>query len=537
MTGTLSERAAKARLVSPGSVLAPLDSEGRADYLRRRIAIFARMNFTMGGFFVVSVRIHRAVFLFGAKPWTALFGANLLAQLAILAFQVGVWCVARRRVWSARWLEVLDVFLVVGTLTGHALVVPLLTFVTGYRLDQLMVLVAYCVLISHAAIVPSSPRTTAVIGVLGTLPVMAIAVWEGRRRGAVLENASFTALWCVAAIVLTTFTSKVMYGLRQSVALMQHLGQYVIERKIGEGGMGEVYLARHTMLRRPTAVKLLPPERAGAETVHRFEREVRETSRLSHPNTVAIYDYGRTPEGVFYYAMEYLDGLDLQRLVERHGPMPPARVVHVLAQVAGALAEAHGRGLVHRDMKPANVILCQRGGIWDSVKVLDFGLVKCVHTTGDSTTETQTNAIVGTPSYMAPEAITTPELVDPRTDLYAVGAIGYFLLTGELVFSGSTAMAICLAHLQEQPVRPSLRAQRELPQDLEAIILACLAKDPSARPANAAELRTRLLGCEIPVWTEQEAERSAKSTYDAARCSANQPPSVTPNTASTATIN
>ena len=224
-------------------------------------------------------------------------------------------------------------------------------------------------------------------------------------------------------------TSQVIYGLRAQVVEAERMGQYVLEKR-RRSGMGTVYLARHALLRRPTAIKLLPADKAGAETISRFEREVQNTSMLSHPNTVAIFDYGRTPEGVFYYAMEYLEGVDLQRLVERFGPQSPARVVHILAQICGALAEAHARGLVHRDVKPANAILCERGGVPDTGKVVDFGLVKDMGTRArspagsDAALQTDINTIVGTPADLAPEAIASPDEVDARSEIYAIGAVG-----------------------------------------------------------------------------------------------------------------
>jgi serine/threonine-protein kinase len=253
-------------------------------------------------------------------------------------------------------------------------------------------------------------------------------------------------------------------------------------------------------------VKLLPPERAGEKTIARFEREVRATSRLTHPNTVSIFDYGRTRDGVFYYAMEYLDGLDLQRVVQEHGPLPPARVIYILAQIAGALSEAHRAGLVHRDLKPANVFLCDRGGQRDTVKVLDFGLVKDTGPNNSDPAQTELNVLIGTPTYLAPESIHSPAEVDARSDLYAVGAIGYFLLTGREVFQGASIVALCIAHLSEKPVRPSERIKREMPADLEALIMRCLAKQPEERPATAAALRQALLACSVPAWNCEDAE-------------------------------
>lgn len=335
--------------------------------------------------------------------------------------------------------------------------------------------------------------------------VAGVLFHERAERGSAAGSPGFTALWCAAAIALGAFTSKIVHELRRTRSMRSHIGQYVIEKKLGQGGMGEVYLARHTLLHRPTALKLLPRARAGIATIARFEREVRVTSRLTHPNTVTIYDYGRTPDGVFYYAMEHLEGCDLERLVEDHGPLAPSRVVHILSQIAGALSEAHAAGLIHRDLKPANVFLCERGGLCDVVKVLDFGLVKEQRRgPGAPVEQTDVNRLLGTPAYLSPEAILSPAELGPRSDLYALGAIGYFLLTGCQVFEGDTVIAQCRAHLNEQPLSPSARIGRSLPADLEALILSCLAKRPHTRPESAGALCRALLACDVPVWNQGE---------------------------------
>lgn len=259
--------------------------------------------------------------------------------------------------------------------------------------------------------------------------------------------------------------------------------------------MGVVYRAKHAFLRRPTAVKLLPPERAGEVAVARFEREVQLTSRLTHPNTIAIYDFGRTPERVFYYAMEYLDGLTLEALVERAGPLPAERVIHILAQVAGALGEAHGLGLIHRDVKPANVILCERGGVPDVAKVLDFGLVKDLEGAGDRA-DSNVNVLTGTPLYMSPEAIRDPKSVSGASDVYALGAVGYFLLTGRHAFEAPSVVEVCSLHLHGTPRPVSEVLGNRVSADLERVLGQCLAKSPGARPESAEALAELLLACE-----------------------------------------
>lgn len=286
--------------------------------------------------------------------------------------------------------------------------------------------------------------------------------------------------------------------LRCQVEAARRLGQYTLVEKLGQGGMGTVYRARHSMLARPTAIKLLDPERTDPATLARFESEVRLTSSLSHPNTIVVYDYGHSPEGVFYYSMEYIDGISLQTLVDADGAQPAGRVVPLLLQISSALAEAHGVGLVHRDVKPANIMLCNRGGIPDFVKVLDFGLVKdLIH--GDSKLS-QSTTFVGTPLYLAPELVANRTHIDARADLYAVGAVGYFLLTGTPVFTGKTTVEVCAKHLSLAPESPSTRLGQPIPADLEALILDCLQKDPARRPASAAELVERLRKLDVVPW-------------------------------------
>jgi len=285
----------------------------------------------------------------------------------------------------------------------------------------------------------------------------------------------------------------------------QQVGPYTLDEKIGEGGMGVVYRAHHELLKRPTAIKLLPSERAKGRDAERFEREVQLTSTLTHPNTISVYDFGRTADGTFYYAMEYLEGLDLQALVDQAGPQPPARVAHLLAQLCGALGEAHGVGLLHRDVKPANVFLCQRGGMRDVVKVLDFGLIKEFGPLAGNGPRTEVGAIVGTPTYMPPEAVSAPEQMDGRSDLYAVGALGYFLLTGAPPFSGKTVLEVCCQHLHSDPVPPSKRIHAAIPAELEQLILSCLAKAPEARPRDARALQSALLPL-ASTWTQEKAE-------------------------------
>jgi eukaryotic-like serine/threonine-protein kinase len=316
-------------------------------------------------------------------------------------------------------------------------------------------------------------------------------------------------LLAVSAGAIFLFTLRVARLKREAqkaAIASQKLGQYTLETKLGSGGMGIVYKGHHAVLRRPTAIKLLDVDKVNDSSLERFEREVQITSQLNHPNTVSIYDYGRTPEGVFYYAMEFLDGIDLQSLVEKYGPQPEHRVIHVLQQICGSLYEAHLQGLVHRDIKPANIMLNRRGGEPDFVKVLDFGLVKAVDDQKQAGL-TAANALTGTPLYMSPEAIQTPNAIDPRSDLYAVGAVGYFLLTGKPVFDAANLIELCQLHIAQEPTPPSERLGRPISADLETVLLNCLNKSRAKRPQTARELALQLLRCNAAGrWSLEEAD-------------------------------
>jgi serine/threonine protein kinase len=281
----------------------------------------------------------------------------------------------------------------------------------------------------------------------------------------------------------------------------------VLEEEIGRGSNGRVYRARHAHLRRPVAVKLLDTDRTNPETIARFEREVQATCRLTHPNTVVVFDYGRTPEDVFYYAMEYLDGVSLDALVTRFGPQPEGRTIWILRQACGSLAEAHQQGFIHRDIKPANLFLCCRGGLADVVKVLDFGLVKAVDPNTDLA-RTKAESLVGTPLFLSPEALNDPNAVEARSDLYSLGAVGYFLLTGQSVFEAKDLADILLGHSYRMPVPPSQLLGRSVDAGLEQLILQCLEKLPGLRPSSAHALEQALLRCPAAAqWSQTHADQ------------------------------
>jgi eukaryotic-like serine/threonine-protein kinase len=374
-----------------------------------------------------------------------------------------------------------------------------------------------CVLVLlFPMLVPNTPRKTLIASLAAASmdPVgLLVAHWRG------LEIPALTViLWNYlpnyACALLAVIPSKIMTRLGHQVQRARELGSYRLVEMIGRGGMGEVWRATHRMLARPAAIKLIKPEilgtpggNGGRLVVQRFRREAEAASFLQSPHTIRLYDFGETRAGTFYFVMELLDGLDLETLVRRFGPIPPERVVHILRQSCHSLGEAHERGLIHRDVKPANIYLCRLGREYDFVKVLDFGLVKydqdqsimdTVKATSDLTT--------GTPAYMAPE-MANGDPVDRRADLYALGCVAYWLLTGRMVFEAESPLKMLIQHIQAQPVPPSVRGGRPVPPALEQLVLRCLAKDPASRPSSADAILRELDRIELQRPWDQERAR------------------------------
>ncbi len=302
--------------------------------------------------------------------------------------------------------------------------------------------------------------------------------------------------------------ARVVYHLGTEVRRARELGSYQLEEKLGEGGMGEVWRARHRMLARPAAIKLIRASSAGVsdQAARRFEREAQVIARLRSPHTVELFDFGLAADGGFYYAMELLDGLDAESLLRRFGPLPPERVIYLLRQVCHSLSEAHATGLVHRDIKPANVFLCRYGEEFDFVKVLDFGIVRAARGGAEtSVVETREERIEGTPAFMAPEQA-MGGAVDSRADIYATGCLAYWLLTGALVFTAENPIALLMRHANAPPEPPSSRGTEPIPRALDDLVLACLAKDPDQRPQSARELALRLAEVDgLGEWTQERA--------------------------------
>jgi len=340
--------------------------------------------------------------------------------------------------------------------------------------------------------------------VLVTHPAIFRAMHDASSAAMISENIAFMAV----ASALAIYGAHVLNVLRTEAFEARQLNQYRLVAPIGSGGMGDVYLAEHRLMKRPCALKLIRPERANdPRSVARFEREVRATARLSHPNTVEIFDYGRTEDGTFYYVMEYLPGMSLEEIVAKHGPMPPGRAVYLLRQACGALGEAHASGLIHRDLKPANIFAAKRGGRHDVAKLLDFGLVKDLCDAEGNPDLAREHTVQGTPLYMAPEQVQGRPDLDHRIDLYALGCIAYTLLTGRPPFERETRVGVMTAHAHE-PVVPPSHLREDIPDDLERVILRCLAKDPAARYPDAEALEAALASCASAAdWDARVADR------------------------------
>ncbi|RZO61465.1 MAG: serine/threonine protein kinase [Sandaracinaceae bacterium] len=437
------------------------------------------------------------------------WGAHLAACVFVLSLHLALRGAPRPRP-VVEWLEV-------GGLWGAALCYQVvgLYLIPEARADYTVLLAMNVMFVGRAAFVPSSPRRTAWVTACIGAPMVALSYASLALRGPdpyTPPEAQWTrtlnaSIWWIFITLLCVVITRTIYGLRAQVKEARRLGQYQLEALLAAGGMGEIYRARHALLRRPTAVKLIRPDQVGERTVARFEREAKRTAALTHPNTVTVYDYGRTDDGVFYYAMELLDGADLQTVIDETGPMPAGRACRILAQVAGALDEAHREGLIHRDIKPGNVILVERGGEADVAKVVDFGLVKAIDE--QDLTVTEQDKIVGTPLYVSPEAVAAPETLDGRADLYALGALGYFLLTGKPPFGGKSAIEVYTKHLEDSPTPPSEHAAEPFDPALDRLLLACLAKDPDDRPQTAREVEVRLADLleRLPAWDAHDAAR------------------------------
>jgi len=507
--------------MSPASARGLSASEQDRAFLQRRVALFGLLVGDGYLFFW----LYRAVLCLATGHPEEFIEPSFLWHFVATVCFLMLWVVNRTGKRSRRFVRTSElVALSLGVLATGAMA---LFIEPEDRPDFILLLALYNVILGRAIFVPSTGRWTFSVGfVVGVLLFISVYVgwlradtsgWEAiypeilelSREQVALAVATEIGVWWALAIMMSTSASVVIYGLRRQIRKAEQLGQYRLEEKLGEGGMGVVYRARHAFLRRPTAIKLLPPEKAGVENLRRFEQEVQMTASLSHPNTITIFDYGHTADGLFYYAMEYIDGLSLSDVVARSGAQPEHRVVHLMRQAASALIEAHGIGLVHRDIKPSNLMVQllhpHRGG-GDFVKVLDFGLVKAVRQDGRIELTNEAH-LAGTPQYMAPESLVSPDEIDGRADLYALGAVAYYLLTGTHVFSGRNIVEVSSHHLHTEPESPSARLGRELFVELESLVLQLLEKNPGKRLQTAYELELALAEIDLPPWTCNDAQR------------------------------
>jgi serine/threonine-protein kinase len=372
-------------------------------------------------------------------------------------------------------------------------------------------------MIVYPLVAPNTPRKILFASLLAASMGPVSLVVAGRAAGVdyfdpPMRIATYFLFSSYLCALLAYVVARIVHRYAVRLKHAREIGSYELVRKLGEGGMGEVWKARHRLLARPAAVKLIradllgPNQKTREAAVRRFEREAQETAALGSTHTVDIYDFGVAEDGSFYYVMELLDGLSLERLVRRFGPVPPARLVYLLRQVCHSLGEAHARGLIHRDIKPANIFLCRLGPDYDFIKVLDFGLVKHVEGLSTATLLTAQGIAAGTPAYMPPEVALGRADVDARADLYAVGCVAYWLLTGQSVFAGDTPVATILAHVRNEPEPPSARTELWIPPALDRLVMECLSKDAAARPASAGELARRL-AVAVPddPWTSEKA--------------------------------
>src|SRR4051812_7545470 len=492
-----------------------LDTSDGVGFVRDRLALVGKTLFLVSfGFYLFLLASMTVV---GGAPFLAVVkGPIALGHLAASWTMALFWHLASRPSTSVRSLGSIDAI-------GFVLACSFLSVMTWYHEGEILqVLLALMVTVMiRAILVPSRPARTMLLSSLAFLPTVVVCIAR-HHPTTILPGFSVayqkqymtlnTILWSVLGTTLATITSRVTYGLRKQVAEANELGQYVLEEKIGGGGMGEVWRARHRLLIRPAAIKLIRPQVSGDPELllRRFEREARATAALKSPHTVQLYDFGATEDGRLYYVMELLDGLDLDTLVRQYGPLPPERIVHILRQVCSSLQDAHGNGLVHRDIKPANVVVSRAGTTFDFAKVLDFGLVKLDtdRKADDDVKLTNEGSAGGTPAFMAPEVVLGVADTDHRVDLYALGCVMYWLLTGKLVFAGKSVVEVMFHHAHTPPSRPSSKTELLIPALLEELVMDCLEKDPARRPASADEVSDRLDSVTLVApWTVERAER------------------------------
>ena len=493
-----------------------LDTSNGLEFVRERLALVGKTLFLVSfGFYLFLLA---SMVLVGGAPFGAVVTAPVAYGHLAASSTMGVlWLLVRRSRLSVPLLGRLDALSIVVACGFLSLMI----LDDGSQILQVLLALTVTVMI-RAILVPSRPRRTMLLSALAFLPTVVMCIVRHDPTALLPEfTPAFqkhymtlnTVLWSILGTTLATVVSRVTYGLRRQVAEANELGQYVLEERIGGGGMGEVWRARHRLLIRPAAIKLIRPQMFGDPQLllRRFEREARATAALRSPHTVQLFDFGATEDGRLYYVMELLDGVDLDTLVRQYGPLPAERVVHILRQVCSSLQDAHGNGLVHRDIKPANVVVSRAGTTFDFAKVLDFGLVKldAARNSADEAVKLSAESSTsGTPAFMAPEVVLGVADTDHRVDLYALGCVAYWLLTGRLVFDGNTVVEMMYHHAHTPPPRPSTTHATPLPAPLEDLVMQCLEKDPAHRPDSAETVSSRLAAISLEsAWTAERAER------------------------------
>jgi len=475
---------------------APGQSQETRNLLRNRLRIVASL--LCAGFAAFLLRSFGNLSVYAAGPFAIVFYAHLAVTLllGLIAFRLCTHCplVEKKLEWAE--LLIFGASAVFFLLVGYSKLIQCAELPDGHAHIPNIVGPWSLLIFSYALFVPNTWRRAAIVmGLMGLGPVLVLLLAYVQSnpfaeltrvdvfRGAWTEHFLVMAL----TVVTATFGVKSIGTLRHEAFVAKQLGQYRLKQMLGSGGMGEVYLAEHQMMKRPCAIKVIRPEKAGnTKALARFEREVRATAKLSHWNSIDIYDYGRTEDGTFYYVMEFLPGHNLGELVEGHGPLPAARIVYLMRQVCDALFEAHEQGLIHRDIKPANIYCAYRGGQFDVAKLLDFGLAKPTAEPEDVGL-TQEGSITGSPLFMSPEQATGSDQVDVRSDIYSLGTVMYFMATGRPPFDYQQPIKVMVAHASEAP-RPPRELNQEIPVELEEIILRCLEKQPEGRVQDVCAL-------------------------------------------------
>jgi eukaryotic-like serine/threonine-protein kinase len=482
----------------------------------RRLQILALIG--TGLWFFGPALGHLALYLTSpGNPRSAEFGSTDLVAVTAFLMSLGLYAYLRGREHDPGFIMNLALVYMVACAAAIALMFHLGPPMAAPMDTRPMITWIGPIILMFAALVPGSPRKLLLAGFIAASmdPLgMVISQAVGHYHYGAFQNALIMHYPSYLLLGVAVVISHVVTRLGRQVAKERELGSYRLGELLGTGGMGEVYRATHRMLARPAAIKLIHPEmlqagdrKSASLAVARFRREAEAAAQLRSPHTVELYDFGETEDGTLYFVMELLEGLDLETLVRREGPLPQERVIHILRQVCESLEEAHVSGLVHRDIKPANIHVGRVGLRHDFAKVLDFGLVKSVlPTAGENSMATAAGLTPGTPAYMAPE-LALGEPADGRADLYALGCVAYYLLTAQLVFEASSGFQMIAKHIQETPVPPSQRTELPVAAELDRVVLACLAKRPDDRPQSAAELDRMLAEIDVAPWGEEEATR------------------------------